>query len=245
MRTPLKFKPKSFLDAARRDWQFDAFAWLLRNCGGYPKFVDSPLILPTDEYFPDLGMTGHAAVTALFRRVRELAGMSEWPCGVEPGDSGERARLVSTDRLPIIRYAPESAQPLTLVATFAHELARYLVDTFEETPPGGEMLRDPAIDLASVFMGFGLFMANAGFESPNHDLNEGELAHALAIFCILRKIAPASIERYLNAHLRKYLRLAARDLTQHDAKFQRLRAVFPVIRLDPTLLPAATRARQG
>ncbi len=239
MRTPLKFKPKSFLDATRRDWQFDAFAWLLRNCGGYPKFIDTPLVLPTGEFFPDPGMRGHAAATALFRRVRELAGMSEWPCGVEPGDSGEHARLVSTDRLPIIRYAPESAQPLTLVATFAHELARYLVDTFEEPPPGGELLRDPAIDFASVFMGFGVFMANAAFESPNHDLNEGELVHALAIFCILHRIPPESVERHLNAHLRKYLRLAARDLAQHESKFQRLRSVFAVLPLDPSLLSAS------
>lgn len=234
MRTPLKFKPKSFLDATRRDWQFDAFAWLLRNCGGYPKFSDTTLVLPTEEHFPDPGMGGHAAVTALFRRVREHAGMSEWPCGVEPGEND--ARLVSTDRLPIIRYAPESAQPLTLVATFAHEFARYLVDTFEEPPPGGELLREPAIDLASVFMGFGLFMANAAFECPNHDLNEGELVHALAIFCILRKMPSESIERHLNPHLRKYLRLATRDLAQHAAKFQRLRSVFAVIALDPTLL---------
>jgi|SRR6185295_16103960 len=238
MRTPLKFKPKSFLDATRRDWQFEAFAWLLRNCGGYPKFVDTPLVLPTEEHFPDLGMSGHAAAAALFRRVREHAGMAEWPCAVEPGAQGENPRLVATDRLPIIRYAPEMAAPLPLVATFAHELARYLVDTFDGPPPGGELLRDPAIDLAAVFMGFGVFMANAAVASPNHDLNEGELAHALAIFCLLRKIPTASVEPHLNAHLRKYLRLATRDLAQHEAKFQRLRSIFPVISFDPTLLDA-------
>ena len=39
-------KPKPFLDEARRDWQFAAFAWLLRNCGGYPKFLETTLVLP-------------------------------------------------------------------------------------------------------------------------------------------------------------------------------------------------------
>ena len=241
MRKPIRFKPKSFLDAARRDWQFDAFAWLLRNSGGYPKFCDTTLVLPTAEHFPDLGMSGHAAATALFRRVREHAGMVEWPCAVEPGASGEHPRLVATDRLPIIRYAPDMAEPLPLVATFAHELARYLVDTFDEPPPGGELLRDPAIDLAAVFMGFGLFMANAAVRSPNHDLNEGEMAHALAIFCILHRTPTDSVERFLNAHLRKYLRLAARDLAQHDAKFQRLRSVFAVIPADEAESTLPTR----
>src|SRR3954466_6455937 len=84
MRNILRFRPRSFLDAARRDWQFATFAWLLRNSGGYPKFLDTALVLPTVEFFPEHAMTGHAGVLTLFRRVRDHAGMAEWPCGVEP-----------------------------------------------------------------------------------------------------------------------------------------------------------------
>jgi hypothetical protein len=74
-----RLKPKSFLDASRRDWQFAAFGWLLRNCGGYQKFLETSLVLPTEEYFPDRGMKGHAGVSAIFRRVRDHAGMADWP----------------------------------------------------------------------------------------------------------------------------------------------------------------------
>ena len=77
-------KPKSFLDEPRRDWQFEAFAWMLRNCGGYAKFLETTLVLPTEEHFPDKGMKGHAAIAALFRRARDHAGMADWPCTVEP-----------------------------------------------------------------------------------------------------------------------------------------------------------------
>jgi hypothetical protein len=84
MRNPFRARPKSFLDSARREWQFDAFAWLLRNCGGYPKFLETALVLPIEEHFPDRGMSGHAGVTALFRCVRDHAGMADWPCTVEP-----------------------------------------------------------------------------------------------------------------------------------------------------------------
>jgi hypothetical protein len=125
-------------------------------------------------------------------------------------------------------------------ATFAHELARYLVETFEEPAPGGAPLFDPAVDVTAVFMGFGLFMANSQFETASYDLNEGEMAHALAIFCILRKLAPEAVDRHLNPHLRKYLRLAHRDLAQHGAKFQRLRSIFAVLPISERTLP--TRA---
>jgi hypothetical protein len=233
MRNPFRARPKSFLDSARREWQFDVFAWLLRNCGGYPKFLDTTLVLPDEEHFPDRGMSGHAGVAALFRRVRDHAGMADWPCVVEPEPKDPQALHPAPGRIPVITYKPGALEPGSLVATFAHELARYLVETFEEPAPGGAPLHEPAIELAAVFMGFGVFTANSALESAHHELNEGEVVHALAMFCLLRKLPPESVAQHLNPHLRKYLRLAARDLAQHDKGFQRLRSVFAVVAVDP------------
>jgi hypothetical protein len=229
----IRFRPKSFLDARRRDWQFAAFAWLLRNGGGYPKFLDTALVLPTAEFFPDHAMSGHAGVAALFRRVREHAGMGDWPCGVEPDADAERPWLSGATSVPVIRYRPDALGPTALVASLARELARYYTETFGEPAPGGPVLIEPALDIATVFMGFGVFMLNATLESGGHELNEGELAHALAIFCLLRRLPPASVDPHLNPHLRKYLRLAARDLAQHDASFHRLRSIFAVVPVEP------------
>jgi hypothetical protein len=228
MRNIIRFRPKSFLDAARRDWQFAAFAWLLRNGGGYPKFLDTALVLPTPEFFPDRALNGHAGVAALFRRVREHAGMEDWPCGIEPDADAERPWLSGATSVPVIRYRPDAQGSISLVASLARELARYYTETFDETAPGGPALLEPALDVAAVFMGFGVFMANATLAGGGHELNEGELAHALAIFCLLRRIPPDSVDGHLNPHLRKYVRLAARDLAQHDACFQKLRSVFAV-----------------
>lgn len=224
-------KPKSFLDAARRDWQFDAFAWMLRHSGGYPKFLETELVLPIADHFPDRGLRGHAAVLALFRRVRDHAGMAEWPCTVEPETDGAGGAEFDAARIPIIYYQPD-AEPFTLVAGFAHELARYLIGTFEEQAPGGAERAEAGVALAAVFMGFGVFLSNSVLASNHLDLNEGEVAHALAIFCLLRRLDVESVERHLNPHLRKYLRLAARDLAQHASKFQRLRSVFAVVPFD-------------
>jgi hypothetical protein len=228
MRQSFRAKPKSFLDAPRRQWQFDAFTWLLRGCGGFPRFLDTTLVLPISEHFPERGMRGHAAAAALFRNVRDHAGMAEWPCIVEPeagSKAVEGASSSRSTRLRVIHYPPSEGEPGLLVAHFAHELARFLVENFDEPPPGGAELYEPAVELAAVFLGFGVFMANSAVQKCPWNLNEGELVHALALFCLLRKLPGEGAEPYLNAHLRKYLRLAQRDLAQFDADFQRLRAV--------------------
>jgi hypothetical protein len=225
--------PKAFLDAPRREWQFDTFAWLLRACGGYPRFLDTLLVLPTEEHFPDHGLSGHAAAAAVFRRARDHAGMADWPCMVEPRPADADVRRIAADGLRIIYYDPSDhvgQHGLTrTVAYFGHELSRYLVDHIEEPPPGGEELVGPAVDLAAVFMGFGVFMANSCATGADWELNEGELIHALALFCLLRRIETDDVDPHLNPHVRKYLRLAARDLARHGSGLQRLRSVFPVV----------------
>ncbi|HYJ41255.1 MAG TPA: hypothetical protein VEW08_10705 [Steroidobacteraceae bacterium] len=243
MRNLFRARPKSFLDAPRREWQFAVFAWMLRNCGGYPKFLDTTLVLPIEEHFPDRDLTGHAAVAALFRRVRDHAGMADWPCTVEPEPADGRALPATSDRNPVITYKRGEFAAMSMAGAFAHELARMLVETFDEPPPGGAQLHEPAIDLAAVFMGFGVFMANSTFEATRYDLNEGEFVHALALFCLLRKLEPESIARHLNPHLRKYLRLASRDLAQHEPDFHKLRTVFAVVPFEVAERTLPTRVR--
>jgi hypothetical protein len=218
----VRSRPKPFLDDARRDWQFDAYAWLLRQSGGYQKFLDTTLVLPTLEYFPDRGLKGHAAVAALFHRVRDHAGMADWPCAVQPEDDTPTAE--DPERIPVFRYRRDSLEAVALVANFAREFARYLVATFDAPAPGPESRHEAAVELAAVFMGFGIFLCNAGVRDTSYQLSEGELAHALAIFCLLRREPEDSAGEHLNPHLRKHLRLAMRDLAGHETRFQKLRA---------------------
>jgi hypothetical protein len=241
MRNLFRARPKAFLDAPRREWQFAVFAWMLRNCGGLPKFLDTPLVLPIEEHFPDRGLNGHAAAAALFRRVRDHAGMADWPCMVEPEPADGRAVSVLSSRIPVITYKRGELAAMAMVGAFARELARLRVETFDEPPPGGALLHGPAIDLATVFMGFGVFMANSTVETTRYDLNEGEFVHALALFCLLRELPPDSIARHLNPHLRKYLRLASRDLAQHDSDFHQLRSVLAIPDVADRTLPSRSR----
>jgi hypothetical protein len=235
-----RLKPKTFLDASRRDWQFAAFGWLLRHCGGYAKFLETTLVLPTEQHFPDRGMKGHAAVSALFHRVRDHAGMADWPCAIEVESSEPRAVAADRTGIRVFTYRRGGLEPVSLVAGFASNLAGYLIETFDEATPGGDTWRESMGELAAVFIGFGVFMANSAARQGHHRLSEGELAHALAIFCLLRQLPTESADPHLNPHLRKHLRLATRDLAQYEVQFQKLRATLPLISSEPTALP--TRA---
>jgi hypothetical protein len=217
-------KPKPFLDAARRDWQFEAYAWLLRNCGGYTKFLETTLVLPNEEHFPDRGMRGHAAVAALFRRARDHAGMADWPCTVEREPDDPQDVSEPANGIRVFRYRRGALEPVKLVAGFACDLSRFLIETFDEPPPGGEASRDAAVELGAVFIGFGVFLANSAVKEARYRLSEGELAHALAMFCRLCQVEPGSLDAHLNPHLRKYLRLASLELAQYELQFHKLRA---------------------
>jgi hypothetical protein len=234
-------KPKTFLDASRRDWQFAAFAWLLRNCGGYPKFLETSLVLPTEEYFPDRGMKGHAGVAAIFRRVRDHAGMADWPCTVEAQSDQPREPAGDEPEIRVITYRRDGLEPMTLVAGFACNLASYLIETFEEKGPGGEPFADASREIAAVFMGFGVFMANSAARQVQYRLSEGEFAHALALFCLLRQLPPESADPHLNPHLRKYVRLAARDLAQYEVQFHKLRATVTAESAESGKLPSRAK----
>lgn len=47
---PVRKKP--FLPEECAEWQFQTYAWLLRNFEGYERFRNTSLITPTAEFFP-------------------------------------------------------------------------------------------------------------------------------------------------------------------------------------------------
>ena len=51
-------------------------------------------------------------------------------------------------------------RPESLISTFAHEFAHYLIHSVDAPTPGGEELEEHATDLVAVFMGFGVFLAS-------------------------------------------------------------------------------------
>jgi hypothetical protein len=210
------FPPRLPVDADEFDWILACFRWFDDEFDASRRYLGNPrLVMPDADTFPPSPTRGHARAAELFEIVRRRAGMIDWDCDLIPGEA-ERGTRVSTglglrhlgDAPPLgtfafangryrISYNPSLLErPASLIATFAHELAHYLLHTARTPPPGGRDLQEHATDLAAVYLGFGLFLANSaqtfrqfegfgeyGWEMRRQGyLGEPALTTALALF---------------------------------------------------------------
>lgn len=177
------FSRKPVLDEGTTRWVFDAYAWALESFGSDIFFQHTSLILPNDEFFPETLDGVDDVAETLFTRVREYAGMTDWPCrlvaqeedadphiapavviqGAPSGPAGTFWTGGKHNEVQITYNPSQLRRPEALIATFAHELAHYLGHSVEKEPPGGPDFEEYATDLLAVFMGFGVFLANSAF----------------------------------------------------------------------------------
>lgn len=242
------FGPRLPIDRDEYEFQLAAFKWLGERFGPAGQ---GPLVLPTPDFFSAEALRGKAPVPILFERVRALAGMADWPCELVAGaadrpiDAGNalllrhegRSAPCGTFRIEagiaghhaVIAYNPAMARdPAGLVATFAHELAHYLLASVQALPPGGPDLVELNTDLAAVHLGFGLFLANsarsfsqfqsgglAGWSARAQGyLSESALVTALAVRERLAGRDPMDAAPHLKSYLRGDLKRAARALAK-------------------------------
>lgn len=176
--------PRTFLDADVEAWLIETWDRLLDRFGPERALSDTPVVLPTREFFPASEAVGHERAVYLFDIVRGLMGMGDWPCRLETqpvrasgarldefvfiGGGNDPSGTFRIDKDgPLITYAPDLvSQPMELVAVFAHELAHYLMagdaDLFEDET------HELMTDLAVVYTGFGIFGANTAFSFTQH-----------------------------------------------------------------------------
>jgi hypothetical protein len=249
------FRKGPLLDAELTQWQFGCFEWLLQHTGGMAAFKQRRLILPTPQFFPHDGSRGHAFAEMIFNQVKAHAGMADWPCtlqcqeadpntmvspqafvkGAPSSPSGTFRALKEGGAL--ITYNPEQLRnPMALVATFAHELAHYRTAQFPEPPPGGWEVWEPATDLAAVFLGFGIFLANSRFNFGQFNdgktagwrwqqqgyVSEVEVLHMHAIFSAVHGLKPGETLAHLKSALRGIYKRVLKDAAQNADSIQRL-----------------------
>ena len=254
------FGPRFMFDEGTTNWIFDTYAWALENLGTDVFYQYTSLVLPNDEYFPNKLESSNGVAAELFARVRHYAGMDEWPCDLIEQDDDVETEVgptlviqgapsgpagtfsVSAGRNPRIQISYNPSQldrPESLVATFAHELAHYLIHSVDTPTPGGEEFEEHATDLVAVFMGFGVFLVNSAFtfsqytdvdsqgwrSSTQGYLSELELTYCLAVFLYLKGIEPKVAEPYLDKHLRKDLKAATKEMKHLPDEVARLRGI--------------------
>lgn len=254
------FGPRFMFDEGTTDWIFDTFAWALESLGTDVFYQHTDLVLPNDDFFPDKLEQMDDVAEGLFTAVRRYAGMEEWPCrlvaqeedanprvgpalliqGAPGGPAGTFSMTGGKSPTIEITYNPSQlGRPEALIATFAHELAHYLIHSVDMHPPGGEEFKEHATDLIAVFKGFGVFLANSAFTFSQYTdvgvhgwqthaqgyLSESELTYCLAVFSHLKKIDRSTVEPYLDRNLRKVLKTATKEMKYLQGDVEKLRAI--------------------
>ena len=164
--------------------------------------------------------------------------MSDWPCRLvaqperPPLLVGQYVALKPIKQGPggtfgfegdevMITYDPDAVDdPGKLVAILAHELSHYLLVGLHEEIPGGEELHEPATDVLTVYLGFGVFGAAAAFAfeadmtgwrwSSGGYLSQRAWLFALGIFLALRDEPVDAVKPFLKPHLLDDLKAAIR-----------------------------------
>jgi len=244
-----------FLDPDVEEWHLEAWSLLLERLPEVP-LADIPVAVPTREYFPPSEAVGHARAEHVFDCVRTIMGMSPdaWPCRLEAqhprvvgaqvaefvsisGDNDPNGTFrIEADGTPVITYAPDLLDdPTSLVATFAHELAHYLLA--HELDLVEDETHELMTDLTVVYTGLGVFGANACFSFEQHGdafsqgwrsrgagyLSPRSWAFALATFAAL-KGSDGGMLVYLKPELARLTQDATKYLGRNPALLAPLRA---------------------
>lgn len=211
-------KPKLLISPDSQKWIEAGFQWLLEQFGR-DYFLSRRTILPTAAYFPD---PYRGTEDCVLRVVHRTCGyMDVAPDSVEVSffeEAGVKDRSVrpiqesrsgaaglyfhtdnSTAKAQIAIHSKQLQKPMALVATIAHELGHVIL------LGGGRLSREYKsheyiTDLLTVFLGMGIFTANAAFQfnqwqdnshqgwsaSRQGYLSEELFGYALAVYCRMR-----------------------------------------------------------
>lgn len=248
---------KSTLDAESEDWLITGWTWLLENLADLETFRGFPFVLPTADYFPSTKKTGHEKAQYIFEFVTKLSGTADWPIDLVPQTDDfdpVLAPLVIVKNVqsdPLGTFSVQSGQrlkisydirlldrPIDLIATFIHEISHAVLLGIEEEVPGGPEFEEIMTDLATVFLGFGIFGANSAFTFQQHSdvgsgtqgwsyshsgyLNEAEWAFSLAVFLYLRGDDPKNAGNWLKPTPKSLLKKSMRYLNQHPERLSPL-----------------------
>lgn len=238
------------IDTETATWLLETYAWLL-HVPGERLARDRPLVTPTSKYFSCIRSGKREIPEHLLLSLQNATGTSAWKCRLQAQESfeadvvpdgipiipderepaGTFTRSTTSARAPELTYHPLLvSRPMALTAILAHGLSHIMLARCSEPPPGGERTWDYVTDLGAVFLGAGIFLANAAHEVAYEEgvhwegpavycqgwLSESELSFALAVFAQAHGHPIRSIARYLRPSPRAYLRKASRRLRRDE-----------------------------
>jgi hypothetical protein len=240
-------KPKLPITPEQQQWADNSFVRLAGLLGAHRLF-QATVVLPTSEHFPDPYDRSETALHNMFHRVATQMQVNPADIDVALFTSGDdlTRELVPfysekssgaaglyhhdpADRPHISINEAQLKDPMALVAVLAHELGHIIL-----LRPGLVDRKDPDMeplnDLLTVFLGFGIFTANAAFRFEQHSdstsqgwsarrlgyLSEEQFGYALARFAFERGEAKPAWRSFLTTNVASYMKRSAAWLTSRN-----------------------------
>ncbi|ADG68362.1 hypothetical protein Plim_2537 [Planctopirus limnophila DSM 3776] len=178
------FKPWCPVDPHAKAWVEQRLIWLTRQFGK-DVFTRRAVILPTDDFFPEMNLQSPDGVKRLFHQVCSYMDVDServilktfkienplWLVNQQgkylpPGAAGLYEQKTGKAKIHI--EISDLTQAVDLIGTMAHELS-HLRLMGEYRVQGDEYDNELLTDLNALFHGFGLFLANSprNWESRN------------------------------------------------------------------------------
>ena len=215
--------------------------WLLEEFG-CDAFRAVTVVLPTDEFFPDEYAADEDDVWSLVQRVCDYMDVDPDLIELEFFDDqyGELHRIGCLEsshdgaiglykkrkgKFLVSLATSQLADPMSLVATIAHELGHVRLLGEERVDADFED-HEPLTDLLTVFLGLGVFTANSAFSFQQWTntssqgwqterrgyLSEEMFGYALALFALMRGEHNPAWSRYLGGSVTTYFKNGQRYL---------------------------------
>ena len=238
-------------------WIETSYDWLLIEFGK-DCFLNRQAVLPTKEFFPDKYLSTEECVLLIVRRTcqymdvppdsvevtffdesealsdRNLRPQGEFRSGAA-GLYFRKEKAVEKARIAI--HANQLKRPMSLVATIAHELGHVILLGGERISQDNQS-HEYLTDLLTVFLGMGIFTANAAFQfgqwqdhshqgwniSRQGYMSEEMFGYALAGYCWMRNEHKPAWADMLAINVRHYFRRSLSYLEKGGASnFARLK----------------------
>jgi hypothetical protein len=220
--------PKCPLDTGEKMWTEFRMRWLAGKLG-LDRLVSAEVILPEPRFFPDPYTGTPADARRIFNRVCGYMKLNSnrFELEVLPDDSirDTAGRYHAGQRPRIVLAHGQLSDPERLVATIAHELAHDILLGGGLTTEHEED-HEPLTDLVPVFLGLGLFTANAPVRDRSYSENNWHyfkidkqgylpsrmLGYALALFAYVRGETRPAWARHLRPDVAQPLEQGLRYL---------------------------------
>jgi len=196
---------------------------------------------------------------AICQRILEHSGLTHWPFKMVPWDQfhqnsppllaldcsarpytlgAETAKEIaanSADQLLLSYSSAMMKKPMDLVASMSNLVAQHYLLQSRKIPPAGQESFNETAEIISIFMGFGVLVANSAYTfrgscascydaraNRSAALSENEAVFALALFTLLKEIPASRATSELKPYLRGTFKKAIKQIKSNETVYQAL-----------------------